>query len=471
MLKKQSTSVLRRKIDRMLLDWKQDEARKTLLIDGARQVGKTYAVRNLGKTYESFVEINFETQKRLKKLFNGTADSRTVISRIEEELGKGTVIPGETLILLDEIQACPNARTSLKSFTENPDVDVVASGSLLGVNYADVSSYPVGYEKRVTLNSLDFEEFLWALGTSEDTIAQARRCISGRTPLDDYTLDLLGRRFDWYMAVGGMPEVVTTFVSTKDFDAAREKALEIVEQYRSDAGKYAPPRDRNMIFRTFDSVPDQLAKEKGRFMYSLIKDDDAVYEGTIGEDDETEERRRVYSARECATSIQWLVDAGIVLKCDRVTETTNPLRGNEDLFKLYMRDTGILTSQYNRGTLAALVSEDPEVKGNLGPIAENCVADLLNKSGLRTFYYKRKETEVDFILEMGDLVTGLEVKSGDNPKSKSLNSLMDRGMVQRGIKLNRGNICTDRHGIEHYPLFAAGFADSLYEKKELKADF
>lgn len=448
--------VFKRKIDNVLEDWKRDPNRKSLLLAGARQVGKTTSVREFGKGYGSFVEINLELRPNLRRIFSGDLDIHTMISRMRDSFGRDALVPGDTLILLDEIQSCPPARTALKAFTEDPDWDVIATGSLLGVNYRDVPSYPVGYERRVLMHPMDFEEYLWATGVTEDTISDVREHIITKEPLDEYQLKLMDGKIREYMAVGGLPEAVVAMLGAGSIEAARMVQDQLREQYRNDAAKYASSGDRNRIYDCFRSAADQLAKEGDRFRYGDIgrSSDHTVYDGPSSK----------VGAREYRSSIDWLLDAGICLECKRISELMPPARSKENLFRLYFCDMGILSSMMP-GSVRSIL--DPSIPANKGPIGENLVATLLHTHGIELHYYKKKTTEVDFITGFDGIMTALEVKTGNNTKSKSLDSVMKDGLVRRGIKFGAQNISVDGKGVETYPLFVAGFPGCLFVRRPL----
>lgn len=438
--------MLRRKFSDTLESWRRDRRGKALLVQGPRQVGKTTAVREFGKGYGRYVELNFERSPSLRRLFDGDLDSDSLARRIRETLGDDAVEPGDTLLFLDEVQWCPRARTAMKPLAEDGVFDTVASGSLLGVNYAEVPSYPVGAVRRESMHSMDFEEFLWAFGVSQETIDSAREAIRLKEPMDGYTLDLMDRYYWRYLAVGGMPSVVSGLAAGGDLRSAMAEAGDIVSDYRDDVGKYSPAKDRNRIFQCFDSLPVQIAQDAKRFQYSLIDQESGAEAGS----------------KQYGDAVKWLLDSGVCHACRRVSETSFPLRGSDRLFKLYVHDPGILMSMYPEGTLRAVL--DPGSRANLGYLAENCTADLMASAGLPLMYYKRKSAEVDFITDLGGEVAGIEVKTGVNSKAKSLDSVRDRGLVSRTIRLEPCNVGVDGRGTEHYPLFAAGFMDSMFEE-------
>lgn len=434
------------------MEWKKSKEKKSLLILGARQVGKTYAVDEFSKTYSNYLYINFEIQTDAIDLFNGNLDAETIIMNLSIKYSKIPLEPGSTLIFFDEIQNCPSAIVSLKSFTIDGKYDVIASGSLLGVNYKEVSSYPVGCVDIIRLRSMDFEEFLWADGMKQEHIDKVRSCISKKTPIDKFVLDAFNDLHRYYMLVGGMPAAVKTYLETKNFQKVRAVQDKINEMYLSDVAKYAPKLEKANAGGCFRSIPAQLAKNNKRFSYS------DVIHGTNS------------NAKTLGGSLAWLRDAGLVYYCYNLQEPALPLASNIRLnsFKLYMHDTGLLLSMMEDTTSVAILNDDIYVNG--GGIMENVVGEALVKNNIPLTYFERGgRLEIDFILGLGEDITALEVKSGNNRQSKSLDSIMsDKYKVKRGIKLERSNIYVDEKGIEHYPLFTASFIDCLDSARNMQ---
>jgi predicted AAA+ superfamily ATPase len=430
--------MLKRKITEALLRWKSDPKKKSLMVRGARQVGKTFIIDDFArKNYENYIYVNFELSPSTKKIFAGDLDTGTLVDEIEYTF-KTHIVPGKTLIFLDEIQSCPAARTAMKSFTIDGRYDVIASGSLLGLNYKDVSSYPVGYEEDMILHPMDFEEFLWAMGVEDDKIAKVSDNLRNKKPLGNAALDAFENYFRQFMVVGGMPEVVSIYAETKDVNLVLLRQREIVEKYRSDIAKYAYGRDKMSARLCLDSIPGQIGR---RFRYS-----DVAGKGNVG-------------AREYGSGLEWLYDSGITQWCYNVTEPASPLSVNRrfNVFKLYMWDTGLLSSMMEDDVALSILHGSDNM--NIGKIVENVVAGVIGRKNMMiTYFEKRGSLEVDFILSTGGKVTAIEVKSGNNTRSRSLDSVMsDRYRVPRGIKLEKTNVYVDEKGVEHYPMFAAAF--------------
>lgn len=436
--------MLRRKFEDRLIQWKADPDRMSLLVPGARQVGKTFSINRFGEdNYRNYLKINFEREGKYCDAFAGDLEPSRIVP-ILEQLSGTKLIPGESLIFLDEIQACPRARAALKFFTEDGEYDVIASGSLLGVDYGKVPSYPVGYETRMELPSLDFEEFLWARGTSPEHISGLREKISSKEPLGDALYRHYTKLFREYIVVGGMPAAVREFVSTGSLLAAQNVQGTILEGYSNDAGKYSVASDRQQIRECMASIPRQLAKENKKFVYSEVGEGEA-------------------SRRRYGGALEWIRGAGIASFCHNLHEPALPLVANvrDNMFKVYVRDTGLLVRLMGGSVAASVVAGDTGV--NKGGVLENAVADQFVKCGIPLYYFSRKSYELDFIIDAGE-VTAVEVKSGNNRMSKSLDSALNKYGICRRIKLEDSDIHVDADGVEHYPLFVSGFMDSVIGK-------
>ena len=395
--------MLKRKMYSFLLNWKKNKGKECLLIKGARQVGKTYLVRQFAKDeYDSFIEINFHMQSSLKVIFEGDKSADEIYKRMTANIPNIKLIPGKTLIFLDEIQKCSNARTALKFLAEDGRYDVIASGSLLGLSYGKdddkevepVESIPVGYEKPVMMYSLDFEEFLWAYGYESDTVDYLKSFFDSKEKLPTE----INQRFESilreYLVVGGMPEVVADFVEHKDFGRVQEIQDKILESYADDISQHAKGAEKVKVRSCYDSIPRQLAKENKKFKYSEIE--------------------KKATARKYGDSVQWLHDANMAYICCNTTTPILPLKAyeKENEFKLYINDTGLLLALFGFATKQALLN------GNLkgfakGGIYENFVAETLIKNGYAIHYYKPDDnTALEFIIERNGEVVPIEVKAG-----------------------------------------------------------
>ena len=436
--------MLRRKISETLMEWKNEEDKQCLLVRGARQVGKTFIIEKFAKeNYESYIYINFDLSPEYKEIFDGNLDAKTLIMKLEVTFPNIEIKPKKTILFLDEIQSCPNARVALKSFAMDKTIDVIASGSLLGLYYKDITSYPVGYERIVDMYPLDFEEFLWAVGIKENLIAEVKKCYVNKTKIDEYILKQLESQFKMFLLVGGMPRIVDEYVKSNSLNKVMSLQKSIVEDYKLDVVRYSDTNIRQKVLNTFDSIPAQLAKKNKKFSYVNILED----EKDVGE-------------RKYSSSIEWLKDAGIINYCYNLTEPAAPLKSNIrlDCFKIYVKDTGLLISMFESGIHKDILNDDLYV--NEGAILENvCAEEIMTRYNDIMYYEKKSRLEIDFILNIDGVVTALEVKSGNNKQSKSLNSIVNNyKTVSRYIKLEKDtNIYVDDNGIEHYPLFMIMF--------------
>jgi len=347
------------------------------------------------------------------------------------------LVPGETVIFLDEIQNCPNARTALKFLAKDERFDIIASGSLLGINYKEVASFPVGYTDYLEMHSLDFEEFCWASGLSDEGIAIVKESFINKQPMPTSGHNRMMSLFKEFIVVGGMPRVVQDFVINHSFGNILKIQRAILEDYKDDIAKYAGGNDKAKARNCFLSIPKQLAKDYKKFQYSFVE--------------------KGGTSRKFAGALMWLYDAGIINFCYNLSIPELPLEGNSknSEFKVYMRDTGLLIAMLEDG------SQSNIIKGNLGiykgAIYENIIADIFTKSGKKLYYFERtNRLEVDFIIRKEDASVGVEVKSGDNAKAKSINSLIDFWGVGKGIKLTSGNLGIAGK-IETLPLYMAMF--------------
>lgn len=387
--------MLRRKMVDKLVHWKNQDKKKALCIFGARQIGKTTVVRQFGQqVYSCFVEVNFLQDPQAEKIFAGALDANTIITNLTAYTGKA-MEPGQTLVFLDEIQACPEARTAIKFLVEDGRFDYIESGSMLGVKFKEVRSYPVGFEELWEMYPMDLEEYLWANGVQPSTVEYLRSCFENNQPVTEAVHQTLCKLFYTYIVVGGMPDAVQTYVDTHDIARVIEKQRDILALYRLDIAQYAKGNDKIKIKAIFDSIPAQLDDKKRRFILTAL---------------DPNGRQLRY-----ADSFNWLADAGVALPCYNVTEPQPPLKINEkhNLFKLYMGDTGLLCAACMENIQFALLNGELEI--NMGSILENMVAQQLKANGYDLHYYEGKKTgEIDFVIQNGTHVDLLEVKSGND---------------------------------------------------------
>lgn len=426
--------MLKRKIERYLANWKRTPNKKPLVIKGIRQCGKTYIVQKFANdNYENVVYINFILEPDKKLAFAGSLDVDTITLNLSALLPGSRFVADKTCIILDEIQDCRDARTALKAFQIDGRFDVIATGSLLGVRgYGDKKSgkevmgqdsIPVGYETVVEMYPLDFEEFLWANGISEEVIDKVKSCFDNETPVPEGLHKAMMELLYRYVVVGGLPAVVNCFLETKNIELIYQMQSNLVAEYEEDMVKYANDADKPHIRECFESIPKQLAKENKKFQYSVV--------------------RKGGRAAEYMGSIQWLEDAGIVRRCYNTRITELPLEGNavKNCFKVYATDIGILMAMLDYGTQADIL------KGNLlaykGAIFENLIADFLCKSGQKLYYFhKDSGLELDFLVRFKGECVVLEVKAKSG-KAKSLRTILKNKHVyhvNHGIKLGQYNV-------------------------------
>ena len=399
--------MLKRKAYDRLLEWKKEKKKKALCIIGARQIGKTTVVRQFAQeNYEYFVEINFLLDDKVSAIFSGALDANTIITNLTAYVQK-PMEAGKTLILFDEIQECPNARTAIKFLVEDGRYDYVETGSLLGVRYKEVKSYPVGFEEIYRMYPIDFEEYLWANGVQESTIQYLKTCFSKREEVSESVHNILTKLFLSYIVVGGMPQVVQTYVDTHDIGKVVANQNELLELYRLDIAKYAKGNDKIKIKSIFDSIPSQLNDKNRRFILKSI--------------DEHGRQNRYEN------SFEWLADAGVALPCFNVTEPQPPLQLNakHNLFKLFMGDTGLLCAACMENIQFDVLQGNLDV--NLGSILENIMAQAIKGNGYDLHYYDSKKIgEIDFVIQNGTKVDLLEIKSGkDFKRHPAVNKVMD----------------------------------------------
>lgn len=438
--------MLKRKIYDSLIKWKNgrrnSSLNEVLSIKGARQVGKTFVVEQFGKTeYSSFIEINFLKNPELKLIFKEGKTFEDIYLKLSMFLPNKKIIPGKTLLFLDEIQVCGDARTSLKFLAASMDVDVITSGSLLGLEYGEdddinveiPESIPVGYEKNITMYSLDFEEYLWAKGYSNEQISYLKNYFEKKEKVPFEINTLFEGIFREYMIIGGMPEVVNTFITSNNFEKAFDVQKKILSNYQDDISKHAKGDEKIKVRACYDSVPKQLAKELKKFQYSFVE--------------------KKQSSRKYGSSVKWLKDSNLVFACTNVAEPYVPLLANEkeDQFKLYLNDTGLLTQLYGHSTKIAVLNDS--IKGNArGAIYENIIAESLVKLGYTLHYYKPDDNhELEFLIEYNDEVLPIEVKSS-NSQTVSLNNFIRDFKPSIAYKLISGNVgySDSKFSIPHY---------------------
>lgn len=415
--------MLRRKIYDKLLAWKKSAGKKdAILLRGVRQCGKTYIVRDFGKReYKNFIEINFIERPDMQAVFSGNLDVDSMVQQIKLSMPGCQFIPGETLLFLDEIQDAPNARTSLKFWTQDGRFDCIASGSLLGIDYKNEVSIPVGYEQQLIMRTLDFEEFIWALGAEVNLKEMLAPYVDGAKRVPEAMHNSLNKYLQEYMVVGGLPEVVDTYIATKDFYQVHLLQEKILRDYQDDIAKYALNQDKIKAKQCFLSIPRQLSKENHKFQYSVVE--------------------KKATARKFTSSLDWLHNAGLIDFAYNVNSPWFPLKAyvKEDQFRVYLCDIGLLVAMYGYQLKIALLSDALEGPAK-GGIYESLVADILAKRGEELYYYKKEDStlEIEFILERNCKLVPVEVKARKG-STRSLNELLKMDNIERGYKLTAQN--------------------------------
>ncbi len=415
--------MLKRKIMNDLVKWKSNHKKECLLIKGARQIGKTFIIEEFGKQYyKSYIYINFFKEPNHKKIFEGSLSADEIYKRISLYVNNVNYVERDTLIFIDEIQDCPNARTALKFLALDGRYDVISSGSLLGLNYKEIASVPVGYERQIEMFSLDFEEFLWAIGKNEQSISALKTYFDKKEKIEPSINEQYLSILNDYLVVGGMPEAVNTFIETNNYQEVYFTQQKILDSYFYDISHYASTPEKPKIASCYRSIPRQLAKDHTRFQYSIVE------QGA--------------SSRKFTSSLDWLLGASLIKSCCNVSTPIFPLVAYEkpEQFKIYMHDIGLLTSMFGHETQQGIL------KGNLigpakGGIYENLIFDMLTKRGYKLNYYKTDNSmqEIEFLITKEQSVIPIEVKA-KNGTTLSLNNYISEYHPLYAYKLIRGNI-------------------------------
>ena len=419
--------MLKRKMEQKLIDWKNTDNHKPLIIKGCRQCGKTFSVLDFAKkNYKHVVYLNFFENPDYASVFSGSLEVDMIVMMLSALLGsEATFESGNTVLVLDEIQECPEARTALKFFRIDGRYDVIGTGSLLGVKgYGkEPKSVPVGSETVIDMYPLDFEEFLWANGIASPVIEMLRQCLQKEIPIPEALHNRMKQLFLQYTVVGGMPDAVQTFVDTKQMDDVLQIQRDIVRSYEDDMVKYAEKKDKSKIKECFQSIPKQLSKENKKFQYSVVK--------------------KGSTSSKYAGSLQWIEDAGIIVRAYNLSITELPLDGNaeEDVFKVYMRDCGLFVSMLENGTQFDILRGN--LHGYKGAIFENLIADIFGKMGRKLYYFhKDSGLEVDFVIRYRGDCTLVEVKAatGNTKSTKTILRHPEKYHVYHAIKLGDYNV-------------------------------
>ena len=426
-----------RKIMDYLKEWKSSEHRKPLILQGARQVGKTYSILEFGRTcYENVAYFNFETNPKLNETFAENISPDYLIPILSHIAGQ-TIIREKTLIVFDEVQLCERALTSLKYFCEDaPEYHIIVAGSLLGVavNRARFS-FPVGKVDMKTLYPMDMEEFMLAMG-EEQLVELIKKCFQTDSPMPAALHDAAMQLYRQYLVVGGMPECVMQFIQTKDYILVRNTQNTILASYLNDMSKYNNLNEIKKTRLAYDNITVQLSKKNTRFQYKLIK--------------------KGGRASEFENAIEWLCLSGIVSQVYKVEQIKKPLENYRDIdaFKIYVSDLGLLCAKKElmANDILYMVKELDDFKGGM---TENYVNVQLSINGYHTYYWEStRGAEIDFVIQREGKLIPIEVKSADNTRAKSLKIYMDTYEPDYAIKLSAKNFAfEDRKKI--VPLYAA----------------
>lgn len=429
---------LKRKIDRFLAEWKNNESRKPLIVKGPRQVGKTESIRRFAaRNYDHIIEINFVEEPKYRMIATDGYKTDDIIKNISLLDPSKRFAAGRTLLFFDELQEFPDICTSLKFFQIDGRFDVICSGSMLGISYKKIESNSVGYKTDYAMHSLDFEEFLWAKGYDDAFISDLLEHMKTLTPLNALQMSVCGSLFMDYCVLGGMPAVVREYIEKGTFERSLEMQRQLIADYREDIRKYAEGMDQTRIINVFNQIPPQLAKDNKKFQISKVASGARFkdYQGCI----------------------EWLNDAGIINLCHCLNFPELPLKGNfnESKYKIYFADTGLLVAMLDEESQA-----DLRANKNLGvykgALYENIVGEAFAKSGYGLYYYKREDStlEEDFFVRTASDLIPVEVKA-KNGRAKSLRTLIGSGKyadIHYGIKFVGGNIgCNDN--IYTFPYF------------------
>lgn len=431
--------MLKRKIDSYIRNY-YATTRNVLLITGARQIGKTFSIREFGKSFKSFIEINFVENPEAVELFKGAKSSADILLRLSA-ISTVPLIKGDTLIFFDEVQKCPEMVTAIKFLVDEGSYRYILSGSLLGVELKDLRSEPVGYMGVKDMYPLDFEEFITGIGISDNVIASLRNAWEKRLPVDSFVHSKLMELFRLYLVVGGMPAAINKYIETNNLQEVMTVQHDIIRLYKRDISQYDPD-NKLYIGEIFDLIPPELNAKNKRFILKRLNEN-AKFE-------------------RYQNSFLWLKNAGVALPVYNVEEPKIPLllSRSRNLFKLFQNDIGLLAVQYAEGIQLRIIKGDKEI--NYGSIYENAVAQELVAHGMEPYYYNNKKRgELDFIIELEGKVVPIEVKSGkDYDVHRALSNIMDchEYDLPRAIVFNNDNLRTEGKLI-YAPIYMAMFLE------------
>lgn len=434
--------MLRRKIFTQLRSWAENKEKKCLVLQGARQTGKTYAIERFAEShYGEIVEINFKETPSASDIFSGDLTVDNMVMALRFRFPDKKIDPEKTLIFLDEIQECQEAITSLKFWATDNRYDVIASGSLLGIDYKRASSYPVGYVDYLNMYGLDFEEFLWGIGISDDMIKTLRGYIDSKKPVPDPIHKKMMEYYRLYIATGGMPEAVQKYFDTRDFRDVDRVQRNLLQGYQYDIAHYATAEEKVKAEKCYLTLSKQLLdKENHKFQYKEIE--------------------HGARAQKYYSSIEWLLRADIIHLCRIVTDVRYDLAdyARDDFFRAYTTDLSLLIAMKDFSLKQHIVENT--LDGNTkGGIYECAIADALHKKGYPLYFYKNETTkkELDFIIQVDGKVVPIEVKSGKERATSLISAMKKNRNISYAYKFIDGNIGVSEDGIITLPLYMATF--------------
>ena len=429
--------MLNRKIDKYLIEYYQKSG-NALLITGARQVGKTYSIREFGKGFKSFIEINFIENPDAVGLFKDAKGSTDILMRLST-ITNVPMIKGDTLIFFDEVQECPDIVTAIKFLVDEGSYRYILSGSLLGVELKDIRSVPVGYMGVKEMFPLDFEEFITCVGINENVIATVKEAWTKRRPVDDFIHNKMMELFRLYLIVGGMPAAVSKYLESNNLQEVLAVQQEIIQLYKKDIAKYDPD-NKLYIEEIFNLIPPELNAKNKRFILKRLNEN-AKYE-------------------RYENSFLWLKNAGVAIPVYNVEEPKVPLllARSRNLLKLFLNDIGLLAAQYADGIQVRIIKGDKDI--NFGSIYENAVAQELVAHGFEPYFYNsKKRGEIDFVIENDGKVLPIEVKSGKGyVYHRALSNIMDceEYDLPEALVLNNDNLTVEGR-ITYVPVYMVMF--------------
>ena len=445
--------MFKRKIYNQLLNWKNQQSHKPLIIKGLRQIGKTTIVTKFAnENYESVIILDFRKDFSLHKIFDGDFDIDEIIFSLSLKYKTARFIPYKTVLIFDELQDCPNARSSLKYFALDGRYDIICTGFLLGIKNYRIThkqsrGIPVGFEEIIEMKPMDFEEFLWANSINQEIIDNLYKSIRESSKINDFIHEKMLDLFNKYICISGMPEVVDTYIKTNNFNEVRKVQRRILMSFESDFGTHLDDNydivtddsARAKILATFNSIPNQLAKDNQKFQYSVIS--------------------KNAKGREYKSSLEWLENYGLISRCYNLTLPEIPFEffKVEETFKIYLNDSGLYLAMLEDNIPDLIINS--KLKIAKGAIYENVVAETFSKLGRKLFYYRKNSgLEIDFITEYNSKAVLVEVKarSGQAKSAKEILENKEKYNINTLIKLTANNVSRSQN-VLYYPYYLASF--------------